>query len=105
MPVLIPEFPLTDDALKAFEGEFQFGSGVLLAITAGHGTLHGHNVPLKGQPDHTSDFDLTPIGENKFKTKSLNAILEFVSDNTGSVQQLVLHEPTHNILARKKVNK
>ena len=105
LPTIAPVVQLSPATLGRYEGEFVFPSAVSLAITVEDSGLHAHNIPPKGFPANAPDFDMLPIGDNKFKTKSLNAVIEFLTDATGNVTGLVMHQPKHDIVAKKKAAK
>jgi CubicO group peptidase (beta-lactamase class C family) len=105
MPRPIPIITLPAAQLQSYVGQYEFPSGVTMDITVDGDNLLVHNIPPRGEQGHAIDFDIEPIATNKFKTKSLNATLEFMTDASGNVQQLVLHSPKHDINAKKKVPK
>lgn len=83
---------LDPEILKAYEGEYQLGPGVRLAVR-----LAGHHLVAQatGQPE----VDLEPRSETTFAVPSVGADLAFVRDSDGAVTGLVLRQGGREIEA------
>ena len=88
-PYSIPALPATvqvDEArLKKFEGEYELAPGFTITISRKGQQLFGQAT---GQPA----FELFAESENKFYLKVVEAKVEFLTNGTGEVTELILHQ-------------
>ena len=89
LPVRLPserkEIELSPDALSRYVGTYAFPNGTNMLVTVKDKQLY---TKLGPQPS----IPIYPESEKMFFTKVVNAELEFVTDRSGAVTALILHQ-------------
>ncbi len=79
------EIKLGSDVLSNYVGEFELSPGFVLAVT-----IEGDRI--FGQATGQSKVEMYPESETKFFLKVVDAQLEFVKDESGKFNKLILHQ-------------
>jgi CubicO group peptidase (beta-lactamase class C family) len=79
------EIKLQPDVLSNYIGEFEISPGFVLAVT-----LEGDKIFT--QATGQSKFEIYPESETKFFLKVVDAQLEFVKDESGKFNKVILHQ-------------
>jgi hypothetical protein len=79
------EIKLESDVLSNYCGEFELSPGFVLAVT-----LEGDRIFT--QATGQSKVEMYPEAETKFFLKVVDAQLEFVKDESGKFNKLILHQ-------------
>lgn len=88
------EITLTNEQIKPLEGEYELGPGVTMKIFTEDGLL---KTQLTGQ----KAFPIFAESETKFFLKVVDAQLEFVKDDKGKVEKVILHQNSRDLEAKK----
>jgi hypothetical protein len=89
------EIEVPIELIISYEGIYELTSGTLIFVNAEDDKLM---IQLTGQPE----FQVYPFAENKFFYKVVDAAIEFVDDNNGAVNYLLLYQNGIILQADKK---
>lgn len=89
------EMAISADVLKQYVGEYELAPGFTITVTV-------ENDKLFGQATGQDKFELFAEKENIFFLKVVDAKLEFVKDEKGMVQRLILYQNGQKIPGEKK---
>jgi len=87
------EINLSEEQLKKYIGEYQFGEGFVLSITLEDGQLMAQATGQSKNP-------IFPESENKFFLKVVDAQLEFISEG-GTVDRVILYQGPATLEGKK----
>jgi serine-type D-Ala-D-Ala carboxypeptidase/endopeptidase len=85
LPSAPVEIRVPPDLLKRYVGDYQLAPGFVLTVT-----LEGDQ--LMSQATGQQKVQIFPTSENEFFLKAVNAQISFITDASGNVEKLVLHQ-------------
>ena len=88
------EIKLQPDLLSNYIGEFELSPGFVLAVT-----LEGDRIFT--QATGQNKVEIYPKSETKFFLKVVDAQLEFVKDDTGKFNKVILHQGGRNLEGKR----
>jgi CubicO group peptidase (beta-lactamase class C family) len=89
------EVPVAPEILESYVGSYEMRPGVDMVVTVEQGKLI---TKLGAQPN----MPLFAESETSFFSKTVDARIEFVKDESGAVTALVLHQGPNNVRAPRK---
>lgn len=79
------EIPIDSEVLKEYEGDYKLGAGAAMTVSVRESRLF---VQVTGQPA----FPAFAMDTDRFFLKVVDAEIEFLRDESGTVRELILHQ-------------
>ena len=90
------EIAVADDVLKTYVGDYELRPGFAVNVTLEPGGLFAQATGQRG-------FAIFPESETKFFARDLNIQLSFVTDTSGAVSRLIVHQNGSDRSASRRI--